>query len=175
MILIQNVETIWSGDTKKWHYAFDLICIVDQIHDYAAHKHRPFVMKHLEAWHSRYRTAAYNKRQTPSSIAFDILAAEVYRSLRGPPRWEQLKESTNNARKEKSMATRQRNIKLRKLAQALDTESQLDNKPKRGRGRPPKKIGVAKTNDTKRGPGRPRKASSTTARIGKKKVLPSRH
>lgn len=36
--------------------AFELICIVDQIHDYAIHRHRDFVMKHLEAWYARDNT-----------------------------------------------------------------------------------------------------------------------
>lgn len=35
--------------------AFELICIVDQIHDYAVNHHRPFVMNHLEAWHARHQ------------------------------------------------------------------------------------------------------------------------
>ncbi|KAG7293521.1 hypothetical protein NEMBOFW57_003573 [Staphylotrichum longicolle] len=45
------VETIWQGDVKEFTGAYDLICIVDQIHDYAVNDHREFVMKHLEAWH----------------------------------------------------------------------------------------------------------------------------
>ncbi|PKK40972.1 hypothetical protein CI102_15222, partial [Trichoderma harzianum] len=49
------VETIWEGDVKEWGRAFDLICIVDQIQDFAVHHHRPFVMKHLEAWHTRHQ------------------------------------------------------------------------------------------------------------------------
>lgn len=49
------VETIWEGDVKEWGRAFDLICIVDQIQDFAVHHHRPFVMKHLEAWHARHQ------------------------------------------------------------------------------------------------------------------------
>ncbi|PNP51628.1 hypothetical protein THARTR1_07745 [Trichoderma harzianum] len=49
------VETIWEGDVKEFSRAFDLICIVDQIQEYAVHHHRPFVMKHLEAWHTRHQ------------------------------------------------------------------------------------------------------------------------
>ncbi|KAH0523231.1 hypothetical protein TsFJ059_008266 [Trichoderma semiorbis] len=55
------VETIWEGDVKEWGRAFDLICIVDQIQDFAVHHHRPFVMKHLEAWHARHQ-----KTKTPA-------------------------------------------------------------------------------------------------------------
>lgn len=53
--LTQNVETIWEGNIVEWSRAFDLICIVDQIHNYAINHHRPFVMKHLEAWHARHQ------------------------------------------------------------------------------------------------------------------------
>lgn len=48
------METIWEGDVKEYSCAYDLICIVDQIHDYAVNNHRPFVMRHLEAWHARH-------------------------------------------------------------------------------------------------------------------------
>lgn len=51
----QMVETIWEGDVKEFSRAFDLICIVDQIQDYAVNHHRPFVMNHLEAWHARHQ------------------------------------------------------------------------------------------------------------------------
>lgn len=49
------VETIWRGDVKNKENALELICLVDQIHDYATKQHRPFVMKHLEAWHHRHK------------------------------------------------------------------------------------------------------------------------
>jgi hypothetical protein len=51
----QMVETIWEGNVKEFSRAFDLICIVDQIQDYAVNHHRPFVMNHLEAWHARHQ------------------------------------------------------------------------------------------------------------------------
>jgi hypothetical protein len=49
------VETIWEGNVKEFSRAFDLICIVDQVQDYAVNHHRPFVMNHLEAWHARHQ------------------------------------------------------------------------------------------------------------------------
>ena len=55
MIPTQTVETIWEGNVKEFSRAYDLICIVDQIQDYAVNQHRPFVMKHLEAWHARHQ------------------------------------------------------------------------------------------------------------------------
>ena len=48
------METIWQGDVKQFSGAYDLICIVDQIHDYAVNNHRELIMKHLEAWHVRH-------------------------------------------------------------------------------------------------------------------------
>ena len=54
-ISTQMVETIWEGDVKEFSRAYDLMCIVDQIHDYAVNHHRPFVMNHLEAWHARHQ------------------------------------------------------------------------------------------------------------------------
>lgn len=49
------VETIWEGNVTEFSRAFDLICIVDQIHEYAVNHHRSFVMNHLEAWHARHQ------------------------------------------------------------------------------------------------------------------------
>lgn len=49
------METIWQEEVKCFSSAYDLICIVDQIHDYAINHHRPFVIKHLEAWHARHQ------------------------------------------------------------------------------------------------------------------------
>lgn len=49
------VETIWEGDVKDTNRALELICLVDQIHDYATKQHRPFVMEHLGAWYHRHK------------------------------------------------------------------------------------------------------------------------
>lgn len=49
------METIWEKDVKSFRTASDLICIIDQIHEYAINHHRPFVIKHLEAWHARHQ------------------------------------------------------------------------------------------------------------------------
>lgn len=64
------VETLWEGDVKNFRDAFDLICIVDQIHDYAKNQHRPFIMKHLEAWYTREeKTLGAVKLSTPAPDA----------------------------------------------------------------------------------------------------------
>jgi hypothetical protein len=68
------VETIWEGDVKEFSRAADLICIVDQIHDYAVNYHRSFVINHLEAWHARHQ-----KTMEPRQRAvLEINAATAY-------------------------------------------------------------------------------------------------
>ncbi|KAK4145487.1 uncharacterized protein C8A04DRAFT_10624, partial [Dichotomopilus funicola] len=62
------VETIWKGDVKQFSRAFDLICIIDQIHEYAAKHHREFVMKHLEAWHTRHEKSQDAKEYLPDAF-----------------------------------------------------------------------------------------------------------
>ena len=49
----QMVDRIWSGNTCKETKAYDLLCIMDQIHNYAVTKHRDFVVEHLQAWLQR--------------------------------------------------------------------------------------------------------------------------
>ncbi|KAH6619652.1 hypothetical protein B0J18DRAFT_434662 [Chaetomium sp. MPI-SDFR-AT-0129] len=62
------VETIWKGDLKQFLRAFDLICIIDQIQEYAAKHHREFVMKHLEAWHTRHEKSQDAKEHLPKAL-----------------------------------------------------------------------------------------------------------
>jgi hypothetical protein len=74
----QMVETIWEGDVKEFSRAFDLICIVDQIQDYAVNHHRPFVMNHLEAWHARHQKALepikrYVRDMGPAAAYMDLV------------------------------------------------------------------------------------------------------
>ncbi|KAL5087798.1 hypothetical protein Trisim1_007453 [Trichoderma cf. simile WF8] len=45
-----NIELLWTGDVASLTNASDLICIVDQIHDYAVKHHRPYVLDHLAPW-----------------------------------------------------------------------------------------------------------------------------
>ncbi|TRX87833.1 hypothetical protein FHL15_011273 [Xylaria flabelliformis] len=185
-----HVETIWEGDIKDWSRAFELICIIDQIQSYAAHQHRPFVMKHLEAWHAKYQRASgpmksyiYALNNLDINDMGSSLPAELYDLSRiarlwgvsGPAGWIQLKEETIASRREKAMSTRQKNRKLRELARVQRTESQSDNKPKRGRGRPPKTHSVAKKDGIKRGPGRPPKQCHTTTKKRAKTTKQSRH
>ncbi|QYT02929.1 hypothetical protein H0G86_009911 [Trichoderma simmonsii] len=45
-----NIELLWTGDVASFTSALNLLCIVDQIHDYAAKYHRPYVLDHLTPW-----------------------------------------------------------------------------------------------------------------------------
>ncbi|KAJ6783575.1 hypothetical protein PWT90_06792 [Aphanocladium album] len=75
-----TVETIWEGNVMEWSRAYDLICIVDQIHHYATHHHRAFVMKHLEAWYSRHEKTLL----LPGDDELPNDAAAVERPADGP-------------------------------------------------------------------------------------------
>ncbi|KAL1857448.1 hypothetical protein VTK73DRAFT_8093 [Phialemonium thermophilum] len=150
-----HVETIWEGDVKEFSRAFDLICIVDQIHDYAVKHHRPFVMRHLEAWHARHE----NPDSSGESCSFEVIA-----SLMGfhskLPEWFRLKELSKMTRQEKARQTRERN---RELRQSQDPNHRSLGK-QRGRGRPAK-TEVTKNEASKRKRGRPPKTSSKPTKI----------
>lgn len=55
------METIWQGDVTNPGRAYNLICLVDQIHKYAVNQHRTFVMEHLEAWHARHERLIFDE------------------------------------------------------------------------------------------------------------------
>ncbi|KAI1506256.1 hypothetical protein F5X99DRAFT_366115 [Biscogniauxia marginata] len=153
-----NVETIWKGNVKEFSRAFDLICIVDQIHNYAATHHRPFVLKHLEAWYARHEKSPQHTQ--PSISASDLAAAGFTGSehigIDNPetPEWLILKEVTNISKQRRSFQTRLYNRKLRELIQTRHSAVLPEMKRRRGR---PSKIGTTKKEVPKRGRGRPLK------------------
>ncbi len=181
------METIWRGDVKQFSRAYDLICIIDQIHDYAVNNHREFVMKHLEAWHVRHE-----KTQQPSgSPAPTLHAGKSTDGTSNPsessgadgtdaekgnkprdfedeldylmdfdtkmPEWFLLKQTSKWARQAKAQETRERNRRLRGFS-PLDTD---DDSPiqKQGQNYPPKAKAKAtkKAAPKARGRGRPQK------------------
>jgi hypothetical protein len=132
------VETIWKGDVKEFSRAYDLICIVDQIHNYAVNDHREFVMKHLEAWHVRHEKTRQPSRSSASAQtrrASDGTEAEDGKRSREVedyldclmdldtrmPEWLLLKEKSKSARQAKAQETRERNRRLRRSIPSLDT------------------------------------------------------
>ncbi|GAM43803.1 hypothetical protein TCE0_060f18913 [Talaromyces pinophilus] len=191
-----HVETIWEGDVKEFSRAFDLICIVDQIHDYAVNNHRPFVMRHLEAWHARHEKSLEPVRSAlrlDAAISEDSMSEDMESSDSDSddensdssgqsydfgviaslmefhsklPEWFHLKESSKMTRQEKARQTRERN---RKLRQSQDPNNRSPGK-QRGRGRPAK-AEVTKNEAPKRKRGRPPKTSSKSTKITKNSCI----
>lgn len=96
----QFVETIWEADIKNFSRAYDLICIVDQIHDFAVTRHRPFVTRHLEAWLTRAENI-----ETHQITEQPVLEEQ--------PEWANIKQASKLARKAKAAQTRNHNFLLK--------------------------------------------------------------
>lgn len=136
------METIWQGNVTEFSRAYDLICIMDQIHNYAVNQHRSFVMEHLEAWHARHekllldalpplkelnsawaRAGGMDDDVTEDSnaefnpLAFLACMEVVFKQAENRPEWLRLKEDSKTAKIGKARATRERNRKLRKVVQ----------------------------------------------------------
>lgn len=138
---------------KKHDCALALLCIVNQIQDYARHNHRQFVMRHLAAWHARHRKpftrypAHIRRILDPSdpSFSFSDDANNTMAKLLGeyldthppkPAKWFEIKAQTRTRRREKMAETRRRNKNLRKASTLRNVRRKIETK--RGRGRPRK-------------------------------------
>jgi hypothetical protein len=67
------MKKIWEGNITDEKMAWQLHCLVAQIHDWAVKTFRPFILDHLEAW-NRYLRAS----QTPfcvQDLGHDIVPA----------------------------------------------------------------------------------------------------
>ncbi|KAI5456645.1 hypothetical protein BGZ63DRAFT_467840 [Mariannaea sp. PMI_226] len=180
-----HVETIWEGDVKIWPKAFELICIMDQVHDYAVNNHRPFVMKHLEAWHSRHEklleaddTALNDGTSEDMELSdsdgeesdssdcdpndFEAFTRPIKSRLR-LLKWFDLKERSKEARGDKARQTREHNRKLRKLSRSRGIDN-TPTKKKRRRGEPPKAEVTKSEEAPNRDGGRPSKTSTKSTR-----------
>ncbi|KAH6887635.1 hypothetical protein B0T10DRAFT_461073 [Thelonectria olida] len=152
-----------------WQVSVALNLLNDCIHNYASKEHRPFVMKHLEAWHDRHkRTVKFaapddhafkaalpslvsasedrysrndeDESPSASSLDFDDMASLFNLNPHmRPPEWSRLKTESKMTRSEKAQQTRARNRELRDLASRAQ---KLEKSPgqKRARGRPPKSM-----------------------------------
>jgi hypothetical protein len=89
------VETIWEADVKEFSRAYDLICIVDQIHNYAVSQHRKFVTKHLEPW--LRRAEDFEEAQLKEMSYLDLFESSV-KSLLPRSEWDLIKEASKKAR-----------------------------------------------------------------------------
>ena len=160
------METIWEGDIKELSRACDLICIVDQIHNYAVSQHHQFVTKHLKLWLRRAEDLEEAELEEMSDL--DLFESSV-ESLR--PEWDLIKEASKKTRLANAALTRKRRAGGEG---GVDTSSVKANHPrltsrgaspsqtlydvqvqaKRSRGHPRK---AATKRQSKRGRGRPRK------------------
>jgi len=62
------MKQIWEGDITDENVAWQLHCIVDQIHEWAVQTFRPFILDHLEAWHSYLIIAQDSSPSKPRSF-----------------------------------------------------------------------------------------------------------
>ncbi|KAH7092085.1 hypothetical protein FB567DRAFT_588395 [Paraphoma chrysanthemicola] len=99
-----HAETIWEGDIIDWSRAYELICLVDQVHDFAANQHREFVIRHLEPWlgHAEDREV---------DLVREIMALQPNKCPKTPaaPRWLKIKEASKQARNTRAAKTRSQN------------------------------------------------------------------
>jgi hypothetical protein len=170
------VETIWEGDVKQLSRAYELSCIVDQIHGYAANQHRKFVIKHLEAWLQHAEKCETDRLEESLRLHPDEVPKNPPR-----PEWYNVKIASQNAANAKAAKTREYNRSRALQISTLDNASNLlqisqrrevsaqphvvQLQKKRGRGRPRKQEMEqrdfrdvdADEPPIKRGRGRPRK------------------
>ncbi|KAF7555567.1 hypothetical protein G7Z17_g2048 [Cylindrodendrum hubeiense] len=181
------VETLWEGDVTQPENAIQLICIVDQIHEYATNEHRPFVMNHLEAWHERHKRTAktvalhdqaallgllstedlHSESDEDETSSVDHLKSDDMESLidlepdMDQPEWARLKKESKMARNKKAQQTRARNREVQATTSRVQELAQT-LEPKRPRGCPPK-AGVHKQKAPKRPQSTPSKMAKRTA------------
>jgi hypothetical protein len=127
---------VWESDIKSFSRAYDLICIVDQIHNFAIAQHRQFVISHLEPWLSRaeemkgsqaierlHRLEELDEAEFLSLINESDSGIGVL-ELMPKPEWVTLKEASKEARKAKSTHTRDRNFLLRSQMRLAEISAQ---------------------------------------------------
>jgi hypothetical protein len=127
---MQHVETIWEGVVSEFTSAYDLICIVDQIQEFAVTQHRDFVIKHLEAWHRRYEAIHKKQEECMASAAYlDNLPFSSF-DLSLLTKWEEVKCKSKDNRYRKS------DLKRAEEQNALLAPTDRASNLKRSRGRP---------------------------------------
>lgn len=137
--------------------AYELICLVDQIHDFAANQHRKFVIKHLERWLIHFEEHDSLVRQRDKILGL------------ADPEWLEIKEAWKEVRNAKAAKTRLQNrLKISDNALSrhsktpqkakIKVSSTIQIKNKRTRGHQPD---TANDSEPKRPRGRPRKSAKT--------------
>ncbi|KAF4946670.1 hypothetical protein FGADI_11018 [Fusarium gaditjirri] len=119
------IERIWDGDVKVPDNAMSLICIMNQVHDYATDQHRPFVMRHLEAWHSKHertKGATSLKHLSTSCLRLgdiDIMDCDTDCNFNRVAKWKRIKKRLQDDKIDKAYETRVRNHKQRGIKKVL--------------------------------------------------------
>ncbi|KAK0743853.1 hypothetical protein B0T18DRAFT_469430 [Schizothecium vesticola] len=81
---------IWSGRVITERKAWELLSIVDQIHEWGVTAHRDFVIRHLKAWHEFGRRCYFHDASAMHYILCDGKDHDGRRVLRVDlPAWTQ--------------------------------------------------------------------------------------
>lgn len=159
-----HAETIWEGDIKDFSRAYELICIVDQVHNFAANQHREFVIKHLEPW-----LELAEEREL--ALLDEILALPPGRYPKAPgnPEWLKIKEASKQARNTRAAKTRSqnrlhvqnnaRNLQLRASRKGKTTKESSTTCLQLQRSRD-RRINKLNSSQPKRPRGRPKKSGT---------------
>ncbi|RYO02856.1 hypothetical protein AA0121_g13221 [Alternaria tenuissima] len=121
-----HVDTIWKGDVKDFNRARELICLVNQVHEFAANQHRKFVIKHLEPWLGQFEDPK------PKSPRFDENGWPKWRPGSGVirlkwPAWRKIYRESKEARDTIAAESRSRK-RLKVQDNARNRHSQASQK-----------------------------------------------
>lgn len=65
-------QRVWSGRISTERKAWELLSIIDQIHEWGVTKHRDFVIRHLKPWHCLWRhTVVEDLRMARDELKWD--------------------------------------------------------------------------------------------------------
>lgn len=82
--MLQIFQRIWSGRVIDERKAWELLCLIDQIHHYATTRFRDYVIQHLQTWHN-FCDKNFLLNWVPSQ---DVPEDEKWRrNAATPPRW----------------------------------------------------------------------------------------
>ncbi|KAI8943533.1 hypothetical protein NX059_001529 [Plenodomus lindquistii] len=165
-----HAETIWEGDVTDFSRAYELICLVDQVHDFAANQHREFVIKHLQPWLELAEDCEMD-------LIREIMALQPNEFPQDPdsPRWSKIKQASKQARKTGAAKTRLQN-RRQVQEKARNRHSQTLQKGETIQGSSSTQIQLQRTHgrrsnkpnnlQPKRPRGRPKKCENLTASSG---------
>ncbi|KAL7946740.1 hypothetical protein V8C42DRAFT_318683 [Trichoderma barbatum] len=109
-----NIESLWHGDVTSPTSALNLICIVDQIHDYAVKHHRPTVLNHLSTWLTWSEKLEH--RDGPARLTTS------------QPNWWCLESDMSRFRRKRIQERRNRKRALSEIARVIRSRTQREAK-----------------------------------------------